>query len=467
MRNRLDPEQVTSDEDEKVAMSMFDDGAKGLSRPPTLVRRQGSIQEGREGDLHVDTDPLVDKDYEDPGTPMQRTRGWVLDFANILKTFIGSNFLGMPYAFHQAGVYGGIVGILVIAWVTNHCCKLLVHCKNSLPNANEMATYGDVGTQVLGKRGKLLVDIFLVFTQTGFCIGYAIFISKNIDSFMPSAIQDLHLLSDGVSIVSIAITAACVLPLCFVKKVKQLSGFSLIADVTLVVGMAIVLYYDDCGEVYNMEGINWSGLPIFFGLVTSSFEGIGLVVPVERTMNRDKLRYPLLLDIVLCLVTLMLGSFGVLGYLTYGNDTKDVITLNLPEDDVLTYVVKACLIIAIIFTYPMQLFPVTEIFDFVFLKKASEGLFDVKGNAIRVVCCLFTVTIAFFVPFFGLISGLIGALGSSFLAFILPVVFHLVMFRKELSWWVIAKDVIILIFGSTALIVGTVFAVKDIINALI
>jgi amino acid permease len=32
-------------------------------------------------------------------------RRWVLDFANILKTFIGSNFLGMPYAFHQAGVY--------------------------------------------------------------------------------------------------------------------------------------------------------------------------------------------------------------------------------------------------------------------------------------------------------------------------------------------------------------------------
>lgn len=36
------------------------------------------------------------------------------------------------------------------------------------------------------------------------------------------------------------------------------------------------------------------------------------VVPVERTMNKDKLRYPLLLDLTLCLVTLMLGSFGIL-----------------------------------------------------------------------------------------------------------------------------------------------------------
>jgi proton-coupled amino acid transporter len=445
-------------------------GVNGLSKPATMVRRTGSIQDGT--NYNEDKEPLVLDDekgapYELPETKMQRTQGWVLDFANILKTFIGSNFLGMPYAFHQAGVYGGIVGILIIAWVTDHCCKLLVHCKNHFDDAADLATYGDVGTKVLGKRGKLLVDIFLVFTQTGFCIGYTIFIARNIDSFMPSDIQNLHLLSEGVSIVSIGITVACVLPLCFVKKVKQLSVFSLIADVTLVVGMAIVLYYDDCSEVYNMEGINWSGLPIFFGLVTSSFEGIGLVVPVERTMNKDALRYPLLLDIVLCLVTLMLGSFGILGYLTYGNDTKDVITLNLPEDAALTYVVKVCLIIAIVFTYPMQLFPVTEIFDFVFLKKASENLFDVKGNIIRVVCCLFTATIAFFVPFFGLISGLIGALGSSFLAFILPVVFHLKLFHRTLSWWVIAKDVVILLFGSAALIVGTIFAVRDIIDALI
>jgi hypothetical protein len=33
-------------------------------------------------------------------------------------------------------------------------------------------------------------------------------------------------------------------------------------------------------------------------------------------MNKDALRYPLLLDIVLCLVTLLLGSFGILVRLT-------------------------------------------------------------------------------------------------------------------------------------------------------
>ncbi len=48
------------------------------------------------------------------------------------------------------------------------------------------------------------------------------------------------------------------------------------------------------------------------------------------------------------------------------------------DDEPTTYVVKVCLIVAIIFTYPMQLFPVTEIFDYLLFNKASEGLFDFK-----------------------------------------------------------------------------------------
>ncbi len=126
-----------------------------------------------------------------------------------------------------------------------------------------------------------------------------------------------------------AITVAAITPLCFVKKVKHLGIFrfgsappvsvivlsvvvhssfcliallcsllfhvlqiyisiiinSLIADVTLVVGMAIVLSHYDLDKLWEMKGINWSGLPIFFGLVTSSYEGIGLVSSLSLSLS--------------------------------------------------------------------------------------------------------------------------------------------------------------------------------------
>ncbi len=164
----------------------------------------------------------------------------VLDFSNVLKAFIGSNFLGMPYAFSKSGIYvkqkillpppfafafaftyhlgshtnreaslesSSLPGsqITVARWTTSlhlvsnlsmlsaccdghfadvlfglfflsllsllslslftlhtMCTQLLVYCKNSLPNPNEMKTYGDVGVRLMGKWGKLLINIFLV-----------------------------------------------------------------------------------------------------------------------------------------------------------------------------------------------------------------------------------------------------------------------------------------------------------------
>lgn len=461
-----DDEEVVAGGQSSLPVPSRSPGLEDWSQPP---RGSGSFTKPNDDDDEEDA-ILLKQDW--PGGPPDSEVSkqayiarWVLDFSNVFKAFIGSNFLGMPYAFSRAGIYAGIIGILIIALVTDHCCKLLVHCKNHLLDSKEVKTYGDVGVRLMGRPGKIIVDIFLVFTQMGFCIGYSIFISQNINSFFPSNVADLHPAPHEVSIVAMIITGLAVLPFCFVKQVKQLGPFSLIADVTLLFGMVIVLSYDRMDKVWDFKGFNLAGIPIFFGLVTSSFEGIGLVVPVEQTMSRYRDRYTFLLDMTLATVTLLLGGFGMLGYLTYGDDTNSVITLNLPAGP-LTTVVKICLIIAIVFTYPMQLFPVTEIFDYLIFKQPSNGYFNLKGNILRAVCVLFTATIGFFVPFFGLISGLIGALGSSALSFILPVVFHLIMFRKESSWWVLGKNVVILLFGFAALIVGTIFAIKDIVNAL-
>jgi len=114
----------------------------------------------------------------------------------------------------------------------------------------------------------------------------------------------------------------------------------------------------------------------------------------------------------------------------------------------------------------MQFYPVMEIMDKTLFKKPNLSMFYLPGIGIRIVGALFVGTIGYFVPFFGLISGLIGALGSSTLSFILPVILHEIVFKGKLHWAVMGKDLLILIFGVVALAVGTVFAIKDIVNAL-
>lgn len=90
-------------------------------------------------------------------------------FFNIIKANIGSGILGMPFAFMHSGILLGLV-VLVILGVVACCCTLmLISCKTALqeryPEKN-IKTYGDVGLEVFGRMGSILIDIMVFFSPT-------------------------------------------------------------------------------------------------------------------------------------------------------------------------------------------------------------------------------------------------------------------------------------------------------------
>jgi len=92
--------------------------------------------------------------------------------------------------------------------------------------------------------------------------------------------------------------------------------------------------------------------------------------------------YPLFLHAALVFTTLFLGSFGILGLLRFGSGVDQIATQNLPEGSLIGHVVQGCLVVAILFTYPLQLFPVIETVEgwcFGFEGKAYETS-DVQEN---------------------------------------------------------------------------------------
>ena len=103
----------------------------------------------------------------------------------------------------------GLVGILVIAVVTDHCCQLVIKCKRAavqkvldtvcLSDVTDVESqltqaallrdtvekrmqYGDIARIAMGKWGVLLVNMALLATQYGFCVGYFIFMGNTIAS---------------------------------------------------------------------------------------------------------------------------------------------------------------------------------------------------------------------------------------------------------------------------------------------
>lgn len=56
-----------------------------------------------------------------------------------------------------------------------------------------------------------------------------------------------------------------------------------------------------------------------------------------------------------------------------------------------------------------------------------------RQNAFRIICVLMTAMIAIVVPQFNLISNAVGAFSCTFMAFLLPAKFHLVLFSVSLA----------------------------------
>ena len=88
-------------------------------------------------------------------------------------------------------------------------------------------------------------------------------------------------------------------------------------------------------------------------------------------MAENRPRFPLYLHLALAQVSFILGSFGMLGYLIYGSNVPQIVTDTL-ETSVMAQLVRVTLIIAVMMTYPLQIYPVIEITESIFFTKVHS-----------------------------------------------------------------------------------------------
>lgn len=65
---------------------------------------------------------------------------------NIIKVYVGSGVMGLPFSFMEGGLIVGTLGLIFVAVVSNHCVLMLVDCKSAL-DASHVKTYRDIGYQ--------------------------------------------------------------------------------------------------------------------------------------------------------------------------------------------------------------------------------------------------------------------------------------------------------------------------------
>lgn len=383
-------------------------------------------------------------------------------FGNIFITFIGAGILGLPYAFKEAGILEGAVVMAFVAFLSIKAMFLVIDCKYKiLSSKQDLETllegsegnisdididYGEIGQFALGRKGKLIVEANLCVSQVGFCCAYIIFITENVTLTFPDVSK---------SMLTIILLSGW-MALNLLRTLKSLSVFSIMADFATLFAYVVVFWFD-FEHFDNIEkGLreeSLSNLPFFMGIAMYCYEGAGMILSLESSVPSVRQNFKDIFSRSICVITVLYIVFGICGYMSFGHTTEQIITLNLPSGPI-PGIVRFCLSFSLFFTFPVMMFPVVKMLD----KKLHLQDKPLHSNAVRISLVLCAYIIICVVPNFSILMAFVGATCCTLLGFILPALFHLVIFQGELTINQKIWDFVILLVGVWGSIISTIDA---------
>lgn len=381
-------------------------------------------------------------------------------FINLIKSMFGAGFLALPYAVLNIGYIGGLVGVPLLTICIELGIRCLLRVKRELRvrgYRDEELTYAGIGRILLGKVGLMAVLMTLAVGQLGTCAAYIIFTQQTMVQFddgLPGWAYGLMM--TGVQLL-----------LC---QIRVLDGLRW----TSALGCVLVLLIFTTIYIYNLHSLSQDGaaidlepfdgnirhFPRTIGIVTFAIEGITMVLPLEAAMREPKY-FMTVVDGSLVMCAIVLLTFGELGYMVYGSLVEDMITANM--NGTIVQIVDGLLMVNLIFTFPIQMFPVTEILDKEFIAKDSAHR-ELWRTLIRVVCVSGVGTFAILVPSLGGTLGIMGGFCFIFIGVLFPVLFFLILFEAILSSCKFWGLIVLAIIASCVSMLVTVNAIIDTIT---
>ncbi|KAI1249443.1 hypothetical protein MGN70_009056 [Eutypa lata] len=292
-------------------------------------------------------------------TSRSATASTTKTFFTLLKAFIGTGIMFLPRAFRNGGILFSSMTLLTVSAVTMLAFHLLLACKKRYGGG-----YGEIGQAVSGDgmRGLILGSITL--SQLGFVCAGIVFVAENITSFL---IAVFHGPSPLSTIALVLLQVLVLIPLSFVRNIAKLGPAALIADICILMGVGYIYYYDVAhlvsdGMHPSVVLFNPSSYTLTVGAAIFTFEGIGLILPIESSMAKPE-RFEFLLGTVMLIITILFTSVGALCYATFGENTYIEIINNYPQTSKFVNAVQFLYSVAVLVGNPVQLFPALRIME--------------------------------------------------------------------------------------------------------
>ena len=354
---------------------------------------------------------------------------------NLFKVFIGIGVLSLGYGIKEAGLIQANLLMIVGASFTYWSINILITIVETMNM--RITSFDQLSYLLLGDWGSILTKTCVIILQMGTGVTYVYYFGvffRNMFCFFGFEFGCNHFL------ISLIMVLFLILPLHMIRTLTKYWYFSMIANFLIIFSLICVTVY--LGYLAHTQGglrggdnlYDWDYFGAFFGISIFSIESLSIILEI-----RDSMKNPLLFRAIFnrqFTITLLLYTIlPTIYYLILGDNIKEIILFNIPIENPLGLIIQTAYGIALCLSYPLQMYPVFLIIEKLLKKKNRNIILEDEGNlarekfyykikwiTIRIVMCLFLVVIAYVIPDFAWFLNVLGAVGSTILGMILPVV---------------------------------------------
>jgi proton-coupled amino acid transporter len=138
-------------------------------------------------------------------------------------------------------------------------------------------------------------------------------------------------------------SALILVPICWLKGLKHISYVSMFANFSIIFALIVIMSYNEQSYVNepelheNIRYMDATHMPLFFGIAVFNFEGNGVVCNLHNSMKEPE-KFQAIMRNVMIFVISLLCIFSISSYEAYGYRINDMVTMNLPHDNLTTCV---------------------------------------------------------------------------------------------------------------------------------
>ncbi|KAL8551579.1 hypothetical protein ACS0TY_000606 [Phlomoides rotata] len=398
------------------------------------------------------------------GPPLSHQSTYGQAVINGMNVLCGVGILSTPYAVREGG-WVGLAILMVFAGLSFYTGILLRYCLDSQPG---LETYPDIGQAAFGITGRICISIILYVELYACCVEYIILESDNLASLFPNAHLSLGVLELNSQHLFALITTLAILPTVWLRDLSILSYISAggVVASTLVVACLFWVGIEDKVNVHAKgTALNLSTLPVAIGLYGFCYSGHAVFPNIYSSMQKPD-QYPSVLLTSFGLCTLMYAGAATMGYIMFGESTQSQFTLNMPKDLVASKIAVWTTVVNPFTKYALTMSPVAMSLEELIPSSRNPKSSHMYSILIRTALVISTLLVGLSLPFFGLVSALIGSLLTMLVTLILPCACYLSILRGKLSILQRGMCVLVIGVGVVSAALGSYSAVSKIIDEL-